>query len=484
MYKFYNHKPLIVYALISFIIFMIVFGIFTQVISNYFTKNLKNELVNEATQIGNDYLDACYIQDFDLGYFDYRFQFLNEQYGTHTLITDSKGEIILDSLVGHDYCLDVENISPFVEKTIHGSVVVEESNEHNQFSKPTISIGVPIMRKGLLHCIVVMHAPLPKTNSTIFFIYRITFVTLITALGLAFIYTLVFSTQTNKTLEALNKTSKEVANGNFSSRVDVSFAGQFGELAENMNDMAEELGKLETMRKDFIANISHDIRSPLTSIKGFVQAILDGTIPYENQDKYLNIVLDETERLSYLTNNILLLTKMENQQVVLDKIPFDIHQVIRKVLLQFDQHIIKKEIEVKLLFYKKDLIVFADTNQIQRVLYNLIDNAIKFSTLNGELIIETVVIKDKVEISISDSGQGIPEESIKYIWDRFHKVDRSRGKDKKGIGIGLSIVKEIIKAHEERIDVYSKLGSGSRFAFTLPIATTKNRQHIINNSVE
>ncbi|PKM93191.1 MAG: hypothetical protein CVU84_17025 [Firmicutes bacterium HGW-Firmicutes-1] len=475
MHKFRTHKPLLVYAIISFALFMIVFGIFTQVISNHFTKTLKNDLINEATEIGNDYVDACYTKDYDLGYFDYKFQFLSEQYETHTVITNSKGIVLLDSLKDHDYCLDAENISSLVKDTTKGSIIVEEGSDHNQFGNPTFSIGVPIMRKGLVYCVVVMHAPLPKTNSTIFFIYRITFITLITALSLAFLYTLIFSNQTNRTLEALNKTSKEVANGNFASRVDVTYAGQFGELANNMNDMAEELGKLEAMRKDFIANISHDIRSPLTSIKGFVQAILDGTIPYENQDKYLNIVLDETERLSYLTNNILLLTKMENQQVLLEKSSFELHQIIRKVLLQFDQHIITKKMEVKLLFHKKDLVVFADTNQIQRVLYNLIDNAIKFSNLHGKLIIETTVIKDKAEISISDSGQGIPDDSIKYIWDRFHKVDRSRGKDKKGIGIGLSIVKEIIKAHDERIDVNSQLGKGTKFTFTLPLSTSKNR---------
>ncbi|PKM49523.1 MAG: hypothetical protein CVV02_15450 [Firmicutes bacterium HGW-Firmicutes-7] len=473
--KFHTHKPLLIYALISFVLFMIVFGVFTQVISNYFTKSLKTELINEATQIGNDYFDACQTEDFDLGYFNYKFRFLSEHYDTHTLIASPNGEILLDSLKSHDHCLNSDNINPFVERTKTGSIIMEESNIYNELGTPIITIGVPIMRKGLIQYVVLMHAPLPKMNSTIFFIYKITFLTLMVAVCLAFIYTLVFSNQTNRTLEALNKTSKEVSNGNFESRVDVTYAGQFGELAKNMNEMAEELGKLETMRKDFIANISHDIRSPLTSIKGFVQAILDGTIPYENQDKYLNIVLAETERLSSLTNNILLLSKMENQQVLMEKSPFEIHEIIRKVLLQFDQHIINKKIDVKFLFYKKDLIVFADSNQIQRVLYNLIDNAVKFSNVKGELIIETTVIKDKVEVSISDSGQGIPEESIKYIWDRFHKADRSRGKDKKGIGIGLSIVKEIIKAHEERIDVYSQPGKGSTFAFTLPIAS-KTRQ--------
>ncbi|PKM56722.1 MAG: two-component sensor histidine kinase, partial [Firmicutes bacterium HGW-Firmicutes-3] len=141
-----------------------------------------------------------------------------------------------------------------------------------------------------------------------------------------------------------------------------------------------------------------------------------------------------------------------------------------KILFQFEQKILDKRIDFTLLIDQQELFVFADMNQIQRVLTNLIDNAIKFCSPGDTIIVETTVLIGKVEISVKDSGPGISEEDIKYIWDRFHKADRSRGKDKKGIGLGLSIVREIVKAHGETIDVYSQEGKGTTFVFTLPLS--------------
>lgn len=476
--KYHNNKTLFLYAFIALFVFIVIFGVFTQIISRYFTRNLESELIKEARYVGEAYFDFIYSGKGNKSFIDYKLQLLSDHYGTHTMIVSADNIIVLDSLEDSGFCMDFEAIKPIVSEAKKGEAIVGTETQHTDLNKTILSIAVPITKDYDVKYIVVMHAPLPKANNTVYFIYKITFTTLLLALSLAFIYTLIYSNQTNKTIEALNRTSKEVANGNFSSRVDIAYAGEFGELAKNMNNMAEELGKLESMRKDFIANISHDFRSPLTSIKGFVQAILDGTIPYENQNKYLNIVLEETERLTSLTNNLLLLSKMESDQFLLEKTPFDIHQIIKKVLLQFDQQIINKSLNVNLLFYKKDLFVYGDLHQIQRVLYNLIDNAVKFSYIQGEITVETVVVKDKAEISISDNGQGISEDNLKYIWDRFHKADRSRGKDRKGIGLGLSIVKEIIKAHDERVEVYSQVGKGTKFVFTLPIASNKKNMRV------
>lgn len=478
MIKYHSNKSIFIYAFITLFVFIVIFGVITQIISRYFTHNLEEELVNEAHYIGDAYYEFEYLKEGDKSFIDYKLQLLSDHYGAHTMIMTPDYAVVLDSHENWNLCMDYEAVKPIVKEAKDGDIVVRTEITHTSSKKPVLALAIPITKNNVVEYIVIMHAPLPKMNSTIFFIYKITFTTLLLALSLAFIYTLIYSAQTNKTLEALNKTSKEVANGNFSSRVDITYAGEFGELAKNMNYMAEELGKLENMRKDFIANISHDFRSPLTSIKGFVQAILDGTIPPENQERYLNIVLEETDRLTSLTNNLLLLSKMESDQFLLDKTPFDIHQVIRKVFLQFDQQIINKSLDVKLLFYKKDLFVYADMHQIQRVLYNLIDNAIKFSYIQGEITVETIVIKDKVEITIADTGQGISEENLKYIWDRFHKADRSRGRDRKGIGLGLSIVKEIIKAHDERINVCSQIGRGTKFVFTLPIASSKKNVRV------
>ncbi len=232
--------------------------------------------------------------------------------------------------------------------------------------------------------------------------------------------------------------------------------------------MAHELNKSEEYQKNFIANVSHDFRSPLTSIKGYVEAMKDGTIPYEMQEKYLDIVIFETERLRKLTSSLLTLNSYDSRAVLLDISTFDINQVIKNTLAAFEGICGKKKISFVLTLDEKVKLVSADMGKIQQVLYNLIDNAIKFSHNNSSIKITVSELNGKVFVSVKDSGIGIPKDSIGKIWDRFYKTDLSRGKDKKGTGLGLSITKEIIQSHNENIDVISTEGVGTEFIFTLP----------------
>lgn len=196
--------------------------------------------------------------------------------------------------------------------------------------------------------------------------------------------------------------------------------------------------------------------------------MLDGTIPPELNEKYLKILLNETDRLNKLTSSLLALNNLNIKGMVLDKIDFDIHSVIKHTAETFEGTCTAKRISIELILTGDTLYVFADMGQIQQVLYNLLDNAIKFSPDNSSIIIETTEKNDKIFISVKDSGIGIPKDDLKLIWDRFYKSDSSRGKDKKGTGLGLSITKEIIQAHNENINVISTEGVGSEFLFTLP----------------
>lgn len=453
-------------------IFMFIFGIFTRVLSSYFVNELRDDLIADSSSLGNAYIDTLldYVDNDGRNDFMSMFYFFKTELGIRTVILDNDGSILLDSEVENSKDLKAIMKNTMIQTALGGEISINTGSTKSGHNNLTVSVAVPMIRSGITYGVVFMHTAYPQINKSMVYIYKITFVTLITILGLAILFTYIYSTQTKRSLDAMIKTSKEVANGNFSSRIEQPYTHEFSELARNMNAMAEDLGKLEETRKDFFANISHDFRAPLTSIKGFVQAILDGTIPYENQYKYLNIVLDEAERLTRLTNNILLLTKMENHQVTLEPVVFDIHSMLQKVLVQFEQQILEKQLEIKLIMDKNELFVFADRNQIHRVIFNLIDNAVKFCQINDTITIDTLCVKDKVQISISDTGQGIPEEHIHLIWNRFHKVDRSRGQDKKGTGIGLSIVREIIKAHDETIDVQSQNEKGTTFIFTLPLS--------------
>ena len=231
--------------------------------------------------------------------------------------------------------------------------------------------------------------------------------------------------------------------------------------------MASSLKDSDEDQRKMISNISHDFRSPLTSIKGYIEAMLDGTIPPEMQEKYLNIVLRETERLTGLTSGLLTLNSMDGKQNRLTRSNFDINAVIKNTAASFEGTCTAKHITIDLLFSDWHSYVNADMGKIQQVLYNLIDNAIKFSHPDSKITIETTSKYEKVFVSVRDTGIGIPKDSLKKIWERFYKTDLSRGKDKKGTGLGLSIVKEIIQLHGENINVVSTEGVGTEFIFSL-----------------
>ena len=267
--------------------------------------------------------------------------------------------------------------------------------------------------------------------------------------------------------------ARQYAEGNFSYALKIAGEDEIGQLAATLNYMAHELGETDEYQKKFVANISHDFRSPLTSIKGYVEAILDGTIPPEMQEKYLRIVLMETERLNKLTSGLLTLNSFDTKKNRLDITDFDINAVIKDTVASFEGRCTARHISMELLFDARQQFVSADMGKIQQVMYNLLDNAIKFSPDNSVITIETTLRHEKVFISVKDQGVGIPRDSMKKIWERFYKTDSSRGKDKKGTGLGLSIVKEIIASHGEHINAISTEGVGTEFIFTLPRVHTE-----------
>ncbi len=238
---------------------------------------------------------------------------------------------------------------------------------------------------------------------------------------------------------------------------------------EALKDQDEDQRKL-------ISNISHDFRSPLTSIKGYIEAMLDGTIPFEMQEKYLNIVLRETERLSKLTSGLLALNSIDPRQNRLSRSRFDINTVIKNTAATFEGTCTSKRISIELLFTDWESYVYADMGKIQQVLYNLIDNAIKFSQPDSVITIETTIKYEKIFVSVRDTGIGIPKDSLNKIWERFYKSDASRGKDKSGTGLGLSIVKEILQLHNENINVISTEGVGTEFIFSLSRASEEEKE--------
>ncbi|MBQ5588824.1 MAG: HAMP domain-containing histidine kinase, partial [Anaerotignum sp.] len=272
-------------------------------------------------------------------------------------------------------------------------------------------------------------------------------------------------------LVEMNRAAKIIANGDFEQRVEVHSNDEVGGLAESFNHMAESLQAHEKVQKDFIANISHDLRSPLTSMNGFLTAMLDGTIPPEKQEKYLKIVLEETDRLSRMTQGIVELSRAQSSAIMLEETDFDINELIRGNIEMLEPQLKEKQVHIRGIYDEEQTMVRGDKDKISRVLQNLLSNAAKFSPECGVIEVETTLQgKKKVLISIKDEGPGISQEDQKYVFDRFFKADTTRNEDKVGSGIGLAIAKEFMLAHGENITVKSEEGKGATFAFCLKLA--------------
>ena len=259
-----------------------------------------------------------------------------------------------------------------------------------------------------------------------------------------------------------------ITQGNISKKINIKSNDEYRDLASALSYLSNELNNLDEYQRKFISNISHDFRSPLTSIKGYLEAMLDGTIPPEGYDKFIKIILFEAERLTNLTTNLLTLNKLDGHKQMLDKTSFDINYIISKTIEVYEGRCEKQKIKLIKKFENIHQYVYADQSKIQQVINNLLDNAIKFSSANTSIIISTYLKSEKVFISIKDHGAGIPKKNINHIWERFYKIDSSRGKDNRGTGLGLAITKEIINAHNENINVTSTEGVGTEFTFSLP----------------
>ena len=339
----------------------------------------------------------------------------------------------------------------------------------DSFETEMLSVFAPITTNYKVQGYVVIHTSMDDLRASRESLLSISYIMLIIIFLLSLIILLFFSEFVYIPLRKITTATEQYASGNMHYELSVESEDEIGYLAAALSYMASEIAKNEDGQKKFIANVSHDFRSPLTSIKGYLEAMLDGTIPPELHEKYLGIVLNETERLTKLTNSLLTLNNLNMRGMVLEKTVFDINQVIRNTATSFEGTLNKKKISVELVLTGEELPVEADMGRIQQVLYNLLDNAIKFSHQDSMIKIETTEKHQKVFVSVKDSGIGIPKESLKMIWDRFYKTDLSRGKDKKGTGLGLSITKEIIHAHNENINVISTEGVGTEFIFSLPL---------------
>ncbi len=395
-------------------------------------------------------------------------------------VTQSQVESIAQALSAEVWLLDnEENIRTTSGDPLHQTSVPgfdpasrigysETGNFYGVFREEMLSVYAPLVLNVKVNGYAVLHRKMSSVQAeadrflTGVYITYLLMIILLFGLGV-FLY-FIFVMPIRKTEKAVT----EYANGNLAYEDTVRTGDEISVISKSAKDLANQLNTASSDQHRFLANISHDFRSPLTSIKGYLIAIQDGTIPPEDQSKYIDVVVSETERLHHLADGLLQVTKFE-KGVILDCHDFDINELIHQVLLSFQGQADEKNLIFDVTMETETQNVYADGARIEQVVYNLIDNAVKFSHEDGVIEVTTQTERDKVLISVKDHGIGIEKESIGKIWNRFYKTDLSRGKDKKGTGLGLSIVRDIIQGHGEHIDVISTPGVGTEFIFSLPM---------------
>ncbi len=359
----------------------------------------------------------------------------------------------------------------YASRVLSGELVRGTGNRISESIYSSYVIGIPMKQAGQVIGGIFYFFPLGLGGSALEKFSQTLFISLIVAMLLSLILIYIEARHISKPLKEINTAALEIASGKFDKRVQVTSRDEVAQLSSSFNHMADSLTQLEEMRQSFISDISHELRTPMTSISGFVEGILDGTIPKERQQEYLEIVRDEATRLAKLTGEMFEMTKMNSPEYKLSVQKFDVNEAIRRCIIGAEEKLAAKNLEVLVDFKNETENVLADPDAIKRVIINLLDNAVKFSYPENTVEIRVHEKGKKVLIDFENYGQGIAKEEIPHIFDRFYKSDKSRSKDKTGAGLGLSFVKNILNLHGQTITVTSEPCDGDKmktvFSFTL-----------------
>ncbi|MDD5603480.1 MAG: ATP-binding protein [Eubacteriales bacterium] len=354
-------------------------------------------------------------------------------------------------------------------------IVEEKGDFYGMFAdtgKTWLTIETPIKYKdsagkSIVEGAIFIHAPIPQILEARSGVFRFFIIAVIVALLISITLVYFAASRITKPLNKIAGAARVIARGDFAQKIEINSKDEVGELARSFNNMAAELQNHEETRREFIANVSHELRTPMTSIRGFVEGILDGTVPENKINTYLAIVRDEISRMSRMVNDLLDLSKMEAGELKLVFKKVNLNELIRRCIIRLENLFEKKNLYVDVSFEEEVLNVSADPDAIERVVTNLLHNAVKFTPLGGQITVRTYTQKNKAYVSVKDNGVGIAEEDLALIWKRFYKTDKSRSEDKKGTGLGLAIVKSLMNEHKQDVWAISQVGKGTEFIFTL-----------------
>ena len=389
---------------------------------------------------------------------------IQETYDAAVWLVNSNGyAVILNGGQVSEETLRDERVIEQIKRVLSG----EELRQQGLVGQQIVSIGVPwfnVTNTAVLGA-VLLNVSVQSLAVDYSDLIRYSLLAGVLALTLGAALALFIARRQSQPIRQINEAVQAFAHGDFDRRVTIQGADEAAQLAQSFNSMAEELGRLDQSRRSFVANVSHELRSPMTCIQGYVQGMLDGTIREDEREKYLGTVLSETQRLTKLISELLDLSRFESGKLPLEKTRFDIDELILGILFKYERRIEDKGIDVEISFKEQPCYVLADSARITQVITNLVDNAVKFAAEKGRIVIWTHVVDALCYVTIKNDGAGIPAADLPFVFERFYKVDKAHTSGG-GTGLGLAIAKRIVEQHGQSISVTSSGGMTS-FVFTL-----------------
>ncbi len=393
--------------------------------------------------------------------------------GTETVLCSADGTVLLcsDSPLGCQHQGLTIQDPLFLQRIFSGKPVRTVGQIPTLYPETRYLVALPILSGNQPAGIVLVSTPISGTAQVL---NRLSRIALVVCLAMVLVVILLMgwtNHRVNNPLRILARTASRFGHGELDARVTVpaNAPPEVQEVATAFNNMARSLQKSEDQRQEFVANVSHELKTPMTTIGGYVDGMLDGTIPPEKHRHYMQLVSDETKRLSRLVRSMLDISRLQDQGGISEekKLRFEVAECVGQALISFVQKITEKALQVQVDFPAHPVYTLAAQDAITQVVYNLLDNAVKFCPREGTLEVSVKAAGSKVYVSVTNEGDTIPPEELPFVFERFHKLDKSRSRNRDGWGLGLYIVKTIIGSHGENISVTSRQGK-TRFTFTLP----------------
>ena len=462
-------------AVILLVALVLIGTSFQLLVKEYLTENAIDTLEQHASATAE--LASAYATSdgLDQRAFEVNLKVLNEVTGVDTIVCDSDG-LILTCVETQGPCDHVGWTfgREFTQRVMTGGSVTATGRISNLYEDSRNLAATPIRDpvSGDGVGFILVSKPVDSTTLVMSKISNIFLMVSMLIILVAIVAMSIFARQQSAPLRQMTKTAVAFGHGDLNARVRIAdgYPEDVEELARAFNNMAQALQRSEYQRQEFVANVSHELKTPMTTISGYIDGILDGTIPQEKHRHYLQTVSDETKRLSRLVRSMLDISKLQDQGGIPEekKIQFDMEECAGQVLITFEQKINAKALEVEVDMPEHPMYTNADPDAVTQVIYNLIDNAVKFCPQGGTLGLKIEEGGGKIYTSVSNSGDTIPPEELPLVFDRFHKLDKSRSQNRDGWGLGLYIVKTIVCSHGEDISVTSQNGK-TTFTFTMPL---------------